>query len=540
MVETVIIDPSINRIIALSDIHSDIHAFIICLRDCAKVIRKVRNVNTRILPDVHKIDQDTEDMLELNLNDDEVLYKDNLNYEWIGGNTNIVICGDILDGGRSNATMLREGKNRCGNINCTNLEYDQVEIKLLKFINSINLLANKSGGRIYKVLGNHDFANLSNLIMKDQRPFAASYIPTWTLNEPNYYHGFERLAYFNAGKPGSELLLQGGAYLGLIINNNIFVHGQLDHKRNLQYYINKNNQINDPANNNLNPNNIWNELVDDNDTSWGRRYDRNASGINNNRLEQLKKCTQVRDFLQIFYTQIQAHKQHNEFEAKDLRVIVGHCPQFMGNQLTSDLQNQGIGTINSTFINKQVDGNIEILSGPTVRTGLQNLDLLFGIGMECNKHNLDKFPSQPVDDNDQRYIYKVDVGSMRGFDFPVETISKRGRDYPEARMPVLDQNVKLELGSRTPQVLEIIGQNDIRIIRSTILNTRIHQPRPAWEAVLNGTVNKLNIPAAPAAPAPYVDEDGNPYLPGLAGGSYKEKYLKYKNKYIELKKKMNN
>ena len=29
-----------RRIIALSDIHADIQALIICLRDCAKVIRK--------------------------------------------------------------------------------------------------------------------------------------------------------------------------------------------------------------------------------------------------------------------------------------------------------------------------------------------------------------------------------------------------------------------------------------------------------------------------------------------------------------------
>ena len=522
MVETIIVDSSINRIIALSDIHSDIHAFIICLRDCAKVIRKVPNINTIILPDVHKLDQDTEDMLELNLNDNEILYRDNLNYEWIGGTTNIVICGDILDGYRQ-LTMMRVGNNRCSHGNCTNLEYDQVEIKLLRFINSINRLAIQSGGRIFKILGNHDFANLGNYAA-----FLTKYIPPYTLAEPNYHNGMRRMEYFNAGNPGSNLLLQDGAYLGLIINNNIFVHGQLDHTRNLQYYIDTNNQINDPSNNNLNP--IWVNLKRDtqpnlNATSWGRDYDRSALGIKNNHVTQTMKCNQVRDFLGKIHTQIQSHINY-PYQPEDLRVIVGHCPQFMGNQdnqINAQQLSQDQQTINSTFINRQVNGNIEILSGPTVRTGTQNLNLLFGIGMECNKSNLDNFASKPesayIDDNDQRYIYKVDVGSMRGFDLPAKF------------MPVNEQNVQLEFGSRTPQVLEING-NDIRIIKSTILNTRIHQPRPEWETVLNGTPSELRIPSQ------HIDE----MLPGSLRSqnrnqSYRNKYLKYKNKYIELKKK---
>ena len=54
--KTVILDNKITRIIALSDIHSDIHAFIICLRDCAKVIKKKSHVYTNI----HLLDEDKE------------------------------------------------------------------------------------------------------------------------------------------------------------------------------------------------------------------------------------------------------------------------------------------------------------------------------------------------------------------------------------------------------------------------------------------------------------------------------------------------
>lgn len=67
---SIIIDDSINRIIALSDIHSDIHALIICLRDCARVIRKIDSIPINI----DEIDRDTEDLLELNLNIHEDKY----------------------------------------------------------------------------------------------------------------------------------------------------------------------------------------------------------------------------------------------------------------------------------------------------------------------------------------------------------------------------------------------------------------------------------------------------------------------------------
>jgi hypothetical protein len=559
MVETVIVDSNINRIIALSDLHSDIHAFIICLRDCAKVIRKVPNVNTIIIPDVLKLDQDTEDMLELNLNENENLYKDNLNYEWIGGTTNIVICGDILDGsGRSQEDMKREGKNRCRDNKCTALEYDQVEIKLLRFINSMNLLAIEKGGRIYKILGNHDVANLGyykiNKIgfdLYETIPYIKKYIPRSTLQENNYHNNIKRENYFNAGKPGSYLLLQGGAYIGLIINNNIFVHGQLNHDKNLQYYIDLNNKINDPANNTLEEKkskNVIPELTrddfDDYDdyvdyifsinekeptlwdilnkepTLWNRGYDR-AFNKDKTNIIQYNKCENVKKYLVKFYKEINDYVSERgkdyPYTSDDLRVIIGHCSQFYGNQ-------QQI--INSTFITKKVEDNIEILSGPKVRTGLQNLNLLFGIGMECNKRNLDNFATfhTSIDDEDPRFIFKVDVGSSRAFD-------NKHLYNPENG----EQNIQLQFGQRTPQVLEINNEDNkdnIRIIRSTILNTRIHQPRQEVENLLKGTKSELKIDE--------VYDPDHPFIPGLAGGSYKDKYLKYKNKYIKLKKKMNN
>ena len=91
-----------NRIIALSDIHGDIHSLIIALRDCAKVIRKKNNLTF----DSSVIDHSVEILLEydlnLDLNKQTLFYKDDLDYEWCGKDTYVVICGDFLDGFRNN------------------------------------------------------------------------------------------------------------------------------------------------------------------------------------------------------------------------------------------------------------------------------------------------------------------------------------------------------------------------------------------------------------------------------------------------------
>lgn len=114
--------------------------------------------------------------------------------------------------------------------------------------------------------------------------------------------------------------------------------------------------------------------------------------------------------------------------------------------------------------------------------------------MECNKRTLDvnddviianetnNINYKPSIDNDERYIYKIDVGTMRGYDAPVEPYNINGTLYNDS----INTNEELikEYGSRTPQVLEIIkniNKDYISILRSTLRNTRIHQPREEFE-----------------------------------------------------------
>jgi hypothetical protein len=360
------------------------------------------------------------------------------------------------------------------------------------------------------------------------------------LTRRNYFNAIvDPMKGDNSRTPGYELLFEDGAYIFLIINNNIFVHGQLDYLKTLQDYISINNIINNKANDN----NIWQTLSNElgNKTSFGREYNRYNLLIDSQKKDpmlrlqpndsashnlQNAKCIKVKQYLD-------GLKQELGIQ-EDLRVIVGHCPQYMGNEK--------IPVINSSFKNIRDGGNIEILEGHQVITGIQKPNLLFGIGMECNKSTLDKFAGtiyndgkkfnagENIEDVDLRYIYKVDVGSMRGWDYPLVHLPKLSPPNP---LKYDINKIDIEFASRSPQVLEIIGNNDIRIIRSKVSNTRIHQPRFEFEESISSSINDSNRKYAELIK--YKRHHPDEFLPP-ALRKHHNKYLKYKQKYIELKK----
>ena len=132
-----LIRPIKQRVIALSDIHADLEAFIVCLRDCANVIQKQKP----FLFDNSKPDSDLYYQLSL-ASVHEPDYSSDLHYEWIGGDTIIVIVGDLIDGARENDSAKKS--NGVEEVSY----YPQVEIKLLKFINALNVQAKPFEGGI--------------------------------------------------------------------------------------------------------------------------------------------------------------------------------------------------------------------------------------------------------------------------------------------------------------------------------------------------------------------------------------------------------
>jgi hypothetical protein len=526
------------KIITLSDIHGDIQSLIIALRDCGNVIKKKEGFSFNN----KTIDSNLDELLLIDISSNDYNYTDDLNYEWCGNDTHIVIVGDFLDAKRENNDITVK-KNIIISIsgkfktieekNYGMNEYPQIEIKLFKFLNSLNKQAKKYGGRIIKMFGNHE---IYNILSDNYQNFIRRYGYNETFLVKNYYKQQNRFDSFKIGGEGYKLLIEDGIYLLFKINNNLFIHGELINKHSEKPYLNKmtfedynyiNYIINFDSNllysSNIIKNIIINNLITiyntigiDNDSPlWQRTFgssDLIESRIKDNDLF----CKNIKN---IFHT-LKGNNLFND-NIDDLRIIIGHCPQYF-----STVYNQP----NTTFSHVIEQDEIKEILGPQLEIikdttylpnkltikdehykkyyelsglkeqikknespgdlyedhfnddffkqsytidntklidktkydikhrGYANLDkqIVFGISMECDK---DK-------DASDSHIYKVDVGSSRGFD-----------DSQLLQYSQLSEKNKIQyLLSRTPQILQI-RNNKPEIIRSKLNNTLIHQPR---------------------------------------------------------------
>ena len=482
-------------IYATSDIHGDIHAFIISLRDCARVIGK--NYFNNDVPDPY-----IEEKLKIDISVSDGRYDESLGYQWIGGNAYVVICGDMIDPKR-----MGNCKKGCINYNvppfkCDCIYYPQSEIKLLRFINKMNQLAKKNGGRIIKLLGNHEAGNIFRQIYTD-------YIfPQEIEKEENYYRNQSRIDIFKPHHHGYNLLFEDGCGILIKINNTIFVHGKLPDNGTLSFYKKRNNVLNNldyyltkhPQLFEF----IYEELINGErpypltsplqDRKWGNPDDY-SEAIKTGTLKSY--CDDVKENIKKFL---------EKDDITNYRVVIGHCIQS-----SSSIEN----LYNTTFQNLCYrDDSRNIYDAKNPRTGKitpNDQDFIFGITMACSK--------QAVNGLTDFYVYRVDVGSSREMDLNQSFILQNDGEG------VISKENKF-LYSKTPQILEIIkegGRDIIRIIKSKMKNTRIHLPRPEYEAIIN-VKNSENFRISP-----YKSLD-------LSDGHYQYiKYLKYKKKYFELK-----
>ena len=524
--ETNIVDSSI-KVFSLSDIHGDIQSFIISLRDCAKVIKKKENFDY----DNNKYDEDMENLLKLNLNDSEDIYVKDLNYEWCGENAHVVICGDIIDPNRNygsclkNNNMIKSSENLL--IACA--YYPQIELKILMFINAINIQAKKTNGKIVKLFGNHE---LCNIISNHQLDYNKYTYPIDRSN--NYYKDHSRLDIFRVGQYGFNLLVEGGCGILIKINNTIFVHGDL--VESYDYYDKLNQFINNPANrpqtkfeltfinklykdkynksippltlirNNYNFTFI-NKFYQD---EWNKQFNNEIifqnsslmSRVRGNDKEASKRLIEKDTVQNSFctdlinsFTKFKNDGKYITEDPNDLKLVIGHCVQHSASIIPLS-QNITYETKISEDNVREVFGN-NIYSGPPNFDPTDNRTKIFGITMECL-----------IPDTKLNRIYRIDIGSSRGFDA-----------FPNNKYPETIEKENQYLYSKTPQILEINIDGNINIIKSKMRNTRIHLPREDYEKFIkNKNLNELNIHANP--------------IPH----HYLKKYLKYKNKYFKLKK----
>lgn len=528
-----------GNVFSSSDIHGDIHAFIIQLRDCAGVIHSSNGFN----PLSGTVDPNIDNNLNMNIRDNDTVggatYDPSLGYRWCGGDSLYVICGDIIDSCRGGLSYCRKTPNGdpCH-------FYPQSEIKLLRFINAINESARNSGvtGKIIKLLGNHDYYNTMYC-----PGYPNAYIPY--MGHPddrapaNYYRGISRLEVFLPGNIGFSYLFDGQPGYGcgafVMINDTVYCHGQITEHADCTLYnlINTNDFLNaDPfiaggagiAAAAGAPANVLHQ-------DWDMTQIRNQSGqIQNNVWVVLGVILQVRTWAHVKFDNVQQNtlcnnsKDPNGVDSvfrsfmkqfpsvvghmpigtlpawiPNLRLVVGHTPQLeksitgmFTHLVKEDSQTQTYGIYNggnlvTATANGVVDGTADITSP--------------GITGVCIKDNQVDFK-----------IICVDNSISRGFDAGYNVDShKRERDVLYRRTPqVLKIDYKNPISAVSiahPQGVEQF--TNISIVRSKMKNTRIHQPRTTYE-----------------------NEVGQYPALALNNARYNTKYLKYKTKYLKLKR----
>jgi hypothetical protein len=463
-------------IYAIGDIHGDIMPLIVCLRDCCKVITKKPNFN------FNQIEIDKDLVEQLSKEWDDKSYPEDLNYEWIGEDSNVVFCGDLLDNVR-------------GDIFKKPQEFPFEEARIFMFINALNKQAMKNKGRIYKVLGNHDMYNLNGKTKTRYNTYISSYAKKY----PGYFNGADgRLDYFGQGKPGSKLIGEDNAYLFLMIKDFIFVHGGISStlltaknlsnlNTNLMEFIKgKNNNFD------LESETIDNQITFSNDGEDGLVQDR-FFGFKNGKDEQ-ELCSVLYNRFKRICSDVKeanlSNKDYNNFfisnnhhcDPDTMKLVIGHCVQ---NKATNDKDNifqSSFSKITSSY-SKDAFVFAEEFSAPVYKgpPSLEKDKAIYGITVSCGDHD----KNGNIDFNTPS-IFRIDVGMSRGFN-----TKKYSDEYAY---------------SRTPQVLKIDYINEkprLSIVKSTLKNTLIH----------------------------IVDLDKNPY---------EKKYNKYKSKYYLLKKIMDN
>jgi hypothetical protein len=176
--------PPTDRIIVIGDIHGDMNVLLECLKK-ARVIGK--NINSRNLDKI----------------------------QWLGGNTIIVQVGDQIDSCRF------DGKNSCNDPN--NYKMDEADdITILYFMTNLHNIAQKHGGAVYSLIGNHELMNVRGEMSYVSHSNANKH--SYRMKDGTVIQGMEARKQLFA--PGNEIanFLACTRNIALIIGSNLFVH----------------------------------------------------------------------------------------------------------------------------------------------------------------------------------------------------------------------------------------------------------------------------------------------------------------------------
>jgi hypothetical protein len=342
------------------------------------------------------------------------------------------------------------------------------------FINKLN--KNNKNNKIIKLLGNHEINNIITPFQKEYEGF----IFTQDNNTSNYHNNVSRRNIFNVGNYGFKLLLEGGCGILIKINNTVFVHGNLLNTYNEYEYIN--NYINNKNNNNQTE---WNNMIGiDKENIFYNSLDNRDRGFHTD-----SKTDGFCNGLNMSFKKFINYNNNLNTNAEDMILVIGHCVQS-NYTIYYPPEPKTTYRKDDTFD----DLVCEKFSKESYTGDYQNdNDKIFGITMDCN-NTKDKYKYN---------LYRVDIGVSRAFDD--NNIMKINNISDEQKY----------LYSRTPQILNIDPDGNISIFKSKMKNTRIHLKRPLYEDMINNkNITELK----------------------LEHNHYNSKYLKYKTKYLQLKK----
>jgi len=178
--------PAVKRIIVLGDIHGD-YNLAVKLLEIANLIR-IDNNNNKIL--------------------------------WVGSDTYVVQVGDQIDRCRPDGGMTCDLKD-------ATFDDEPSDIKILKLFDDLDSQAEKFGGRVISLLGNHELMNAEGNM---------DYVSYENLKDfDNYIDPDNQSIRFNSGiearkhafKPGNHIARNLGCsrLCAVIVGSNLFVHG---------------------------------------------------------------------------------------------------------------------------------------------------------------------------------------------------------------------------------------------------------------------------------------------------------------------------
>jgi hypothetical protein len=298
--------PPQQKIVAIGDIHGDLSVAIKALKLAQVIDRRIPDN----LLDVSKIN-------------------------WTGGNTFVVQLGDQIDRVRPSQLF----NDLCTEEDDELYEDEGSDLKIIYLFERLNLQAQKEGGAVISILGNHELMNVDGdfryVSPKEFREFGNKFNGKLEYDSAVPFGFKERQTVF---QPGGLLAKKLGKtrYSVAQVGSWLFVHGGITSECAKNYSLQKINKhigrwlLGDTSQQNMkHVYNLYHRDDDEHSPFWNRTY----SDMDEWGQDALIEFNKTMNLINIWNT------KNNDYNAKG--IVMGHSPQFMyGRGINSSINNR--------------------------------------------------------------------------------------------------------------------------------------------------------------------------------------------------------